>query len=80
MTNRERFTERYSMSLQYDIEQNPEEYSYPISQIPIVVAKMLLAIDRGSFSFSSSPAMKRAAAYFNIRSQAGLREFIRNNG
>jgi hypothetical protein len=47
MTNRETFAQTYTEILTKLIEKHPEEYAYPVSEVPGVVAKMIPAFVRG---------------------------------
>jgi hypothetical protein len=50
MTHEEQFFAEYAKQLTLAIEQHPNEYGYPASEAPFVVARMRAAVNRGSFN------------------------------
>lgn len=52
-TNRELFKETYKIELEKAHKKNPDQYAWPISEMPDVLSRMYLAIDKGSFNKDS---------------------------
>lgn len=48
MTNRENFAAEYERQLRRAVETRPDQYHWPVSDVPVVAAKMMAAWDRGS--------------------------------
>lgn len=51
MTGLDRFMEVYSRELLAAVEGHPDEYAFPASQVPDVLARMRVALERGSFNY-----------------------------
>ncbi|MFA5186679.1 MAG: hypothetical protein WC551_09405 [Patescibacteria group bacterium] len=49
-TKLDRFVSVYSEALTMSVTMFPEEYCWPVEQVPVVVERMTAAIVRGSFS------------------------------
>lgn len=56
----EKFRQLYEDALRKQIEKDPEEYSYSADKVPVVVEKMLRALEKGPFEISVGPALKSA--------------------
>lgn len=56
MTNREKFAQTYTEILTKLVEKYPEEYTYPVSEVPSVVAKMISAFIRGEAAIETGAA------------------------
>jgi len=52
-TNREKFITAYAVNLAKAVEKFPDAYQYEVESVPVVVEKMVAAIDKGSFNKDS---------------------------
>lgn len=52
-TNLEKFMEVYAVELPKAITNYPEEYGYPVSEVPVVLGRMKAAFERGSYNHNS---------------------------
>lgn len=50
LTNRQKFFEAYRRNLERAVIEHPDEYCWPVANVPIVAAKMEAAFERGSYS------------------------------
>lgn len=53
LSNRQRFLAVYTEALTETVKAHPEEYAWPVANVPIVVERMAAAMDRGSFNHNS---------------------------
>lgn len=76
MTNLEKFKEAYVECLTKVVTIKPDEYAYPTSEVPKVVANMTKAILAGE-SVSIGPGFKATARKLGIKStMAAFREYL----
>jgi hypothetical protein len=76
MTNFEKFREAYVECLTKVVTAKPDEYAYPISEVPEVVANMTKAILAGE-SVSIGPGLKATARKLGIKStMTAIREYL----
>ena len=47
------FTEEFRAALNLAVLMYPQEYAYPLSEIPAIVERMRVAFDRGSYNYDS---------------------------
>jgi hypothetical protein len=66
MTNREKFRAAYLEKLTDQVAKHPEEYLYPVEQVPIVCDKMIASLAIGQAS--NSPAIKAVCRALGIKS------------
>ena len=50
MTYRQKFVDMYTLQLRKAVETRPDLYSWPVSEVPTVVAKMVKALEMGSYN------------------------------
>lgn len=75
MTNYESFTGQYRIKLTASVQRTPEEYGYPISEVPEVVDRMVGALAKGSAHIG--PAIKATAKALGINPSAkAIREYL----
>lgn len=65
MTNLERFTITYAEELTKAVTKSPEDYAYPVDYVPIVVRRMMLALQKGSANIG--PAIKSTCKILGIK-------------
>jgi hypothetical protein len=53
MSLRRAFAECYERNLRKALKTRPDKYMWPVENVPVVVKKMLDAVDRGSFNKDS---------------------------
>jgi hypothetical protein len=51
--NKERFATEYRKALLEAVLNHPEEYGWPVAQVPQVADKMLAAVEAGTFNHNS---------------------------
>jgi hypothetical protein len=75
MTNYESFAGQYRIKLTAAIERSPKEYRYPVSEVPDVVERMMVALSKGSAHIG--PAVKATAKALGINpSNKAIREYL----
>lgn len=76
MTNEERFREVYTRRLTAAIQSFPQEYNYPVEDVPEVVERMINAIKRGGFL--ASPTVRATAKELGVTPQTvmNIREYV----
>lgn len=75
MTNKEKFAAEYTKTLAEAIKKHPDEYAYPESEIPGVVAKMVPAFAKGEAILGQ--ASKSAARACGIKPTLGaIKSFL----
>ena len=74
-SNEERFRDFYKQKLRQYVTEKPEEYTWPIEELDVVVDKMIDGMKRGSAHIG--PAAKWAAKMCGvIPSVRGIKEFL----
>lgn len=74
--NFECFMDEYAKQLRVSIEVNPQDYAWSVAEFDTVLARMRLAIERGSFN-KDTPAFKRTCKALGIKhTYTAIREFI----
>lgn len=75
-SNEDRFREVYTKLLTERVIKYPQEYMYPITDVPVVVERMINAIKRGGFN--NSPTIKATARQLGVTPQTTLnvREYV----
>lgn len=76
MDNEQKFREVYTRRLTAAIQSFPQEYNYPIEDVPVVVERMINAIKRGGFL--ASPTVKATAKECGVVPQTAMniREYV----
>ena len=70
MTNVDRFCEAYQEELTRAVVERPEEYAYPVAEVPAVVERMRAAFIRGSFNHDGL-AIRRTAKRLGLKPTRG---------
>lgn len=65
-TNLDKFIEIYTEHLKHEVETNPQDYFWSISDLPVVVNKMKNAMEKGTFN-KDSKAIKKTCKQLNIK-------------
>lgn len=80
MTNRELFKQTYAEQLEYAHRMNPEEYFWPIEELPLVLSRINAAIDKGSFN-KDGKAFKATCKILKIKhTYRDIENFIGSQG
>lgn len=75
-SNWERFITIYAEALKDAVKNHPDEYGYPLENVPGVVARMAAAIQRGSFN-KDGKAFKTTCKFLGIPyTYKGIKDFI----
>jgi hypothetical protein len=73
---REGFRGLYLDGLKHRVLLHPEQYAYDRTQVPVVVDKMMAAIERGTFN-KDSPTIRNVCKTLNIPyTYKGIREYL----
>lgn len=64
--NQIKFSEVYTKNLEKAVRERPDQYNWPVANVPTVAAKMLAAVDRGSHN-KDSLAFKWTCKELGIR-------------
>lgn len=79
MSNIEKFRAAYTETLAAAVEKHPDEYFYPVSEVPRVVEKMIAALKVGQAN--NGPAIKAAARKCGIKpTQRDIKAFLNAEG
>jgi hypothetical protein len=79
-TNRSLFLAVYGEQLGLARVSNPQDYPWPASELPAVLARMAAALDRGSFN-KDGRALRATCKYLGIKHTYGaINEFINKEG
>lgn len=66
----------YAEELKRAVTERPQEYGWPVEQVPVVVSRMVAAFDRGSYNHDST-AFRWTCNRLKIKhTRKAIREFI----
>lgn len=70
MTNLDRFMDAYIPALADCVTRYPDEYAFPLDEVPLVAARMRAAFEKGSFNHDGR-AIKAACKAVGIKHTRG---------